>query len=217
VKTAIVEDHVMMGDVLHELCAKEFGCDVVLQAAHGRSAIEAIVSAAPDVLLLDLMLDDISGFEIVDELKNRSCAPRILAISSRCDDFTVYLAEQEGFFGFVDKTSATLEQLREAVGSVLSGRPYYSQRFLDIQERRRNDPDAFDKVLTQREQSILTMISGSLTDREIGARLGISEHTAQKHRFNILRKLKLESRTSLLRYAEDHGMTPYTPAYWRIQ
>jgi len=215
VKVVIVEDHVMTGDVLSKLCTTEFACHLIAQVSKGVEATDIIIRGKPELVLLDLMLPDISGFEVVEAVRRQGANPRVLGISARCDDFTVSRVERQQFCGFVDKCTATLEELYTALGAVTRGGSYFSGRFQEIQSRLRTDPNAFDKILTEREQSVLELIAGLLSDREIGERLGISEQTSQKHRFNILHKLRLESRTALLRYAESHGLIPFTPSLWR--
>lgn len=214
-RVAIVEDQILVGDVLEKLCADEFRCEIVARAALGAAAAKLILATSPELVLLDLMLPDLDGFWVVDSVRQGGGRPRILAISSHCDEFTAYRVERRQFEGFVDKSSAMLDELRSALAAVMEGGTYYSERFLQVQQRRKQDPNAFDKILTEREQTVLIMIAGLLSDGEIAQRLGISEQTAQKHRFNISHKLGLDSRTLLIRYAQDRGMTPLIPAPWR--
>jgi DNA-binding NarL/FixJ family response regulator len=76
-----------------------------------------------------------------------------------------------------------------------------------MKSARHRDAQSFDKVLTDRERAILALVGVPYTDAEIAAELSISEDTVQKHRFNILRKLDLQTTAELVRYARDHGFT----------
>jgi DNA-binding NarL/FixJ family response regulator len=132
---------------------------------------------------------------------------RILVLSSHCDEFTVYRAEKARVHGFVDKNTNTVESLKEAISKVVRGKTYFSESFLRIKAARHSNTASFDKVLTDRERSILALIGEPLSDAEVSVRLGISIDTAQKHRFNILRKLGLQTTPELIRYARIHGFT----------
>jgi DNA-binding NarL/FixJ family response regulator len=119
----------------------------------------------------------------------------------------VFRAEKARVQGFVDKNTNTVETLKRAIGAVGEGRVYFSEAFREAKLARHEDPLAFDKVLTDRERVILTLIGQPMTHDEVAARLKISSETVEKHRSNILRKLKLQSTAELVRYAHDHGFT----------
>jgi DNA-binding NarL/FixJ family response regulator len=97
--------------------------------------------------------------------------------------------------------------LKTAITTVAQGRAWFSDEFLRVKSVRHQDSNSFDKLLTERERDVLAMVGRPLTDAEISKRLEIAEETVEKHRFNILRKLGLESTTELVRYARDHGFT----------
>jgi NarL family two-component system response regulator LiaR len=206
-KIVIVEDHVLTRDLLHLLCKRELNHEVVGEAADGQQAVEVIVRCKPDLVLLDLHLPEFSGFCVVETIRKAGCRPRILALSSFCDDYTVYWIEQVRLDGFVDKMASLVSNLQDAIVAVAEGRGYFCDSYNRLKSARRVDPAAFDKVLTDREQGILTMIGDMLTDHEIAERLEISDLTVEKHRSNMLRKLGLGNRTLLARYAHEHGFT----------
>jgi DNA-binding NarL/FixJ family response regulator len=206
-KIVIVDDHGLTRELLHLLCQRDLEHEVVGEAADGDEAVEVILRCRPDLVLLDLHLPKLNGFRVAELIQRTGHRPRILALSSHCDDYTVYWIEQIRFDGFVDKMASLVANLKEAITSVSTGRAYFSDSFKKISAARRTDPEAFDKILTWREQKILAMVGDLLTDSEIAACLSISNLTVEKHRGNILKKLNLGNRIELTRYAHERGFT----------
>lgn len=206
-KIVIVEDHLMFREVLRKVCTRDLRHEVVGEASDGSRAVELVIRTFPDLVLLDLHLPNLDGFSVVEALKQAVPLVRVLVLSSHCDDYTVFRAEKAHVQGFVDKNTNTVATLKEAINTVAHGKTYFSESFLRIKAARHSDTSSFDKLLTDRERSILSLIGEPLSDAEVGTRLGISLETAQKHRFNILRKLGLRSTHELMRYARTHGFT----------
>jgi two-component system response regulator NreC len=207
----IVEDHLMFREVLRKACARDLRHDVVGEAADGRSAIELAIKTSPDLVLLDLHLPNLDGFGVVEALHQAAPKVRILVLSSHCDDYTVFRVEKSRVQGFVDKNTNTVTILKAAISAVGQGKTYFSETFLRIKAARHDNPKSFDKLLTDRERAVLSLIGEPQSDREIAARLGISAETVEKHRFNLLGKLGLQSTTELARYAREHGFTLVVP------
>src|ERR1700722_1072595 len=118
-RIVIVEDHYLTRDLLHLLCKQDLDREVVGEAGDGREAVEVIVRCKPDLVLLDLRLPEFGGFWVVDTIRRMGCRPRILALSSFCDDYTVYWIEQMQLDGFVDKMASLVSDLQEAIAKVI--------------------------------------------------------------------------------------------------
>jgi DNA-binding NarL/FixJ family response regulator len=207
VRIVIVEDHLMFREVLRKLCADELRHEVVGEADDGEQAVEVVGRTAPDLVLLDLHLPSLDGFGVVEAIRKKSPLVKILVLSSHCDGYTVFRSERAHVQGFVDKNTNSVERLKAAISAVAQGKVWFSDVFLKAKAARHRDPNSFDKVLTDRERAVLTLVGTPLTDAEIARELEIAEETVEKHRFNILRKLGLHSTTELVRYAREHGFT----------
>lgn len=197
----------MFREVLRKVCTDELKHEVVGEAADGRRAVELVAAQRPDLVLLDLHLPGLDGFGVVAEIRKQAPELRILVLSSHCDEFTVFQAERARVNGFVDKNTNTVATLKKAIDSVGAGRVWFSETFLKVKAARHRDPSSFDKLLTDRERSILALLGAPMSDQEVAVRLAISQETVEKHRFNILRKLDLSTTTELVRYAHEHGFT----------
>ena len=211
VKIAIIEDHLMFREVLRKVCSRDLRHEVVGEAADGRAAVKVVTATQPDLVLLDLHLPNLDGFGVVEAVQEAVPKARILVLSSHCDDYTVFRVEKSRVQGFVDKNTNTVTILKAAITAVGQGKTYFSETFQRIKAARHNDPQSFDKLLTDRERAVLTLIGEPQSDREIATRLGISAETVEKHRFNLLGKLGLSSTSELSRYAREHGFTLVVP------
>lgn len=207
VRIVIVEDHLMFREVLRKVCSEDLGHEVVGEADDGRRAVDLVAQAHPDLVLLDLHLPNLDGFGVVEAIRKVAPEIRILVLSSHCDEYTVFRAEKARVQGFVDKNTNSVAGLKDAITAVTEGRVSFSPAFQRVKAARLKDPQSFDKLLTDRERTVLSLVGEPLTDEEISARLAISQETVEKHRFNLLRKLSLKTTLELVRYAREHGFT----------
>jgi DNA-binding NarL/FixJ family response regulator len=204
-RVLIVEDQAMMRDVLRRACERDFGCELAGVCATGAEALAHLAENPVEVVLLDLQLPDCDGLDLLAAIRSRQPAARILVLSSRCDPLAVHRIDRAHIGGFIDKGSQTVELLGRALAAIAAGGVYFSPAFLEERLKRRNDPASFDKVLSDREQAVLLALADCLDDRQVARKLGISAATAEKHRFNLMRKLGLKSPAEILRYARAQG------------
>jgi two-component system response regulator NreC len=206
-KILVVEDQTMIREMLVAACQAAFSLTEVEQAASGAIALQLCNSSHPDLLILDLELPDCDGIDLVPELRKLTPRVKIVALSAHTDEVTVHRVLQAEIEGFIDKNSQPLRILGEAVQTIIEGRRYLSPIVREVWKRLRNEPAAFNKILTQREQEILTQVGLGLTNSEIAERLHLRVVTIQNHRCNILAKLGMHSTSHLIRYANEKGFT----------
>jgi DNA-binding NarL/FixJ family response regulator len=211
VRIVIIEDHLMFREVLRRICEVELRLLVVGEADDGKRAVEVVNTAKPDMVLLDLHLPNLDGFGVIEEIRRSLPEVLILVLSSHCDDYTVFRVERANIQGFVDKNTNSVAGLKQAISAVAAGRSSFSEAYRRVRAKRHSDPHAFDKLLGNRERTVLALVAQSLRDSEIAERLAISEQTVSTHRLNIIRKLGLSNTTELVRYARDHGFTLSAP------
>lgn len=204
-RTLIVEDQAMIRDVLQRACERDFGCELAGVCASGAAALARLAAGPVDLVLLDLQLPDGDGLDLLPAIRTRQPAARILVLSSRCDPLAVYRIDRAHLSGFIDKGSQTVELLGRALAAIAAGGVYFSPAFLAERLKRLNDPQSFDKILSDREQTVLLALADCGDDHHVARQLGISVATAEKHRFNLMRKLGLKSPAALLRYARAQG------------
>jgi two-component system response regulator NreC len=206
-KIVLIEDQAMFRDLLKKICREHFHLAVVGEAADAATGLELCRKQKPDMVLLDLNLPDRDGISMADELLAMDPKIRILALSSECDDYTLYRVLNSGMHGYVDKNRQSVDVLKQAIDEVIKGRVFFTEVVQQVRQRLRTEPRAFPKVLTEREQQLLALLGGGLTNEEVARELRLSRYTVQLHRRNIMSKLGLHRTPDLIRYAVNKGFS----------
>ena len=208
-KALIVEDEGLTRDYLAGLLEREFDFDEVVRAVDGEQAWELYQSDAFVLVMIDLIIPKLDGLKLARRILEHKRGQKIIALSSECDDFTVKEVNRSGIFGFIDKPGISGAVLLEAIETVLQGRVYMSTAVRKVIDRIAEDPDAYFKILSDREMQVLRLLSKCETDEAIGQELAISPFTARRHRLNIMTKLNLKSVAQLMQYALDKGIVKH--------
>lgn len=169
-------------------------------------------AAAPDVVVLDLQLPDVSGVEVVLGLLAARPDTRVLILSVSDEQQDVLDAVKAGAAGYIVK-SVSRPEFIDAVRRTAAGEPVFTpglaglvlgefRRLAASGKGSRTEPPP----LTEREAEVLRMVATGLSYRQIAGRLVISHRTVQNHVQNTLSKLHLHNRTELVRYAIEHGL-----------
>jgi len=205
-RTIIVEDQRLVAEFFALHC-RDLGLNVVRQCASVAEGLAAIREVQPDLVLMDISLPDGDGLELARTILGESPRIKIIGISSHCDPWTMLQVQRTGLHGFVDKHEQRLEVLSEAIQAVLNGRIYYTSIVNESSSVIRRDPRAFNRVLSDYETRILSLIGASKTDDEIGVVLGISPATVQSRRRDIMGKLNVHTTPKLIHFALVNGLT----------
>jgi two-component system NarL family response regulator len=207
IRVIIVEDQRIVRELLCAMLAGEPDTSVVGQARTGGEALELADRLQPDVVLLDIGLPDIDGIAVMQNLRSRHPATRVIALSIHDEQGYVEGMLDAGASGYVLK-SATVEELRHAIRAVAQGETYLSP------ELRRAAPTADTlpvrevvSALGRRERQVLSLLAEGRHSAEIAAALGISVSTVDVHRRNIMRKLDLHTIAELTKFAVRKGLT----------
>jgi two-component system response regulator NreC len=206
-KIILIEDQAMFRGLLEKICRQHFHLSVVGEAGDAATGLMLCQRHMPEMVLLDLNLPDRDGVSLAEDLLARCPRLRILALSSECDDYTLYRVLNSGMHGYVDKNRQSLETLRRAIDEVIHGRAFFAEVVQQVRQRLRSEPRSFPKVLTEREQQLLALLGGGLTDDEVARELRLSRYTVQIHRRTIMGKLDVHRTPDLIRYAVNKGFS----------
>ncbi len=207
VRILIVDDHAVVRSGLRMLLQAEDDLEPVGEAGTARDAILEARSLKPDVILLDVVMPDQSGLEVIPQLLHERPETKILVLSMQDDPQYVRQAFSAGASGYVLKEAADTD-LVAAVREVAKGGRYVHPELgarlvaAETEAARRAEEDP----LSDREREVLRLLALGHTNQEIAKQLYISVRTAETHRAHIMQKLRLESRAELVRYALAHGL-----------
>jgi two-component system response regulator NreC len=207
----LVDDHDVVRTGLKMLLEGQPDLIIVGEANTGLQAINMAHAIAPDVVVMDLTLPDISGIEATRRIKEESPEIAVVALTIHEDEQYFFEMLQAGASGYVPKRAAP-EDLISAIRAAANGEIYIYPSLTkalvsDYLGRGSQDvrPSSLD-TLTAREEEVLALLADGLGNEEIGERLSISKHTVARHRENLMRKLELHSRSELVKYAIRKGL-----------
>jgi DNA-binding NarL/FixJ family response regulator len=207
VTTLVVEDHTLVRELLVTACAQALPLATIDSAGTCAATLAACRRQPPDLVILDLVLPDGDGLDLVPEIFALAPSAKIIALSSHVDEFTLQRALHSRVDGILDKNELPVRILHEAIGTVLGGQRYLSSLVQRLTASVRADPAAFDKILSSREQSVLRLVGAGWSNAQIAEELGIGVGTAKLHRLHLMAKLDLHSTPQLIRYAVEKGFT----------
>ncbi|HXW08755.1 MAG TPA: response regulator transcription factor [Vicinamibacterales bacterium] len=205
----LADDHVTVRHGLRLIIDGQTDMKVVAEAGDGAAAVQAVLDLAPDVVVLDISMPGMNGLVATRTLRQLRPALAIVTLTRHSDD--AYLEEllRAGASGYVLKQSEPTELLH-AIRAVASGGQYLDSAltrrvtagFLARDGRRPERPVA---SLSEREAEVLKLIASGCANKEIAAQLDLSVKTVETHKANAMRKLGLNGRIDIVKYAVLQG------------
>ncbi|KAA9166074.1 response regulator transcription factor [Amycolatopsis acidicola] len=206
-KIVLVDDHAIVRQGLRSILERENDITVVGEAATAAEARVVVERTRPDIVLLDLKLStgsNTEGLDVCAELTARYPDVGVLVLTTFLDDALVVEAIHRGARGYVIKDVDTTG-LVSSIRAVARNESAFDSRSASAMVRSiRTAPG--EPVLTSREQGVLELLARGLSNRDIGARLFISETTVKFHVRNIMRKIDASSRAEAVYEASKMGL-----------
>lgn len=204
-ETVFVEDQALFRDLLSRMLASDPRFELVAEFRDAEAALKHCEVDPPGFLMVDIQLPRMDGIDLARALKKSRPEIRILALTSLTDRFTINRVLEAGIPGYVEK-DRDLDVLLEAMVTVAAGGRYQTEVVTDVQKSFRGQADAFNRILSPREQAIVKAVADGETSASIASRLDLSPRTVENHRYRIMKKLELEDTAALIRYAIDEGL-----------
>jgi DNA-binding NarL/FixJ family response regulator len=197
----LADDHVMFAQGLESLLGDEF--DLLGTVENGEELVEATLRLAPDVILVDISMPVLNGFEAVRRIIERGTDAKIIFLTMHDDATLVAEAFRCGASGFILKQAAG-EELANAIREVAHGNEYVSP----LVTKRPLAPltHAPKTTITPRQREVLQLISRGLTMKEIASQLTISTRTAESHKYEMMQTLGVETTAELITYGLKLGL-----------
>ena len=211
-RVVIIDDHFMLAESLGAWIAKHPDLEFAGRAENGEAGRSLCVTVKPDLALVDVDMPKLDGLELAKRLVEELPALRLLTMTGRMDPYTIWRVSQSGVHGYVEKTLSP-EKLIEAIRIVAEGGNFFSPLFQKIKQEWLSQPEAFQKILSEREQDVLQRVAAGWDDDRIAKQLDITLATVGVHRKNIRKKLELHNDRELIGYARMWGLAPATGSF----
>ena len=203
----IVDDHTLIRETWSFLLGKNENFDVVAECGEGERAVELARDKRPDVVLLDINMAPMSGFDVLKMIRKYSPGSKIIGVSMHSQPAYAKKMLRLGAKGYVTKNSPRQEML-EAISEVSNNHVYICQEVKNIlSDQLLNGDQANPDInnLSDREMQIVRALKEGLSSKEIASELNISLKTVEVHRHNILKKLKLKNTVSLINFINSQA------------
>ena len=200
IRILLVEDHFLARQALGAVLTPRNEMQIVATAENGTEAVDRYFEHRPDVVIMDLRLPGMSGFEAIQAIRKSDPGARILVLSNYDGSEDIYRALQAGASAYLLKDTSGAE-LVEAVRATHRGLRYIPRNVGDRLAQRMGGQE-----LTARELEVLTLVARGRNNRQIANALGIAEKTARIHVSNILSKIGVSDRTQAAIAAIQRGL-----------
>jgi DNA-binding NarL/FixJ family response regulator len=204
----LVDDTATFRGLLKASLQQRFQPRLFQDFAQGADALAACLANPPDLLIADLYLRDLDGRDIVQRLRERGFATRVVILTAHPEAQLPAELVALGVAGFVDKNSP-FEQIDRAVQCVLEGGMFFSATVPPPVPSLAHEPTlprAGADALSEREREVVRLVARGMVSKEIGAQLDLSTRTVEKHRARILAKLDLHDVPTLVRWCLRNGL-----------
>lgn len=211
IRILLVDDHTLFRDGLHNLFLQQPEMEVVGQASDGVEGARLACELEPDVVLMDVTMPGLNGFEAARRIHEQCPRIRVLILSMHSDLRFVTESLHAGASGYLVKEAA-FPQLVRAIRAAMDGQLVFSPKISealarDYARRVGHDEGSAFVVLSAREREVLQLLAEGKSTREIAAELNVSIKTIETHRRQIMQKLDIHSVAELTKYAIREGIT----------
>jgi two-component system, NarL family, response regulator len=200
IRILTVDDHPLLRDGLRASIGAEPDMEVVAEAANGRDAIDLFRQHRPDITLMDLKMPVMGGVQAIQEIRGEFPSAKVIVLSTYAGDEDIHRAFKAGALTYLLKDTLS-DDLVGVIRAALAG-----QRPLPAPVAQRLADRVLQPSLTPRELDVLRLIAEGLRNKEIAARLGIGNETAQGYVRSILSKFGLHDRTEAVAVAVRRGI-----------
>ncbi|WP_186579140.1 response regulator [Aquibacillus kalidii] len=207
IRVVVVDDHDIVRKGVISYLMTEPDLEIVGQASSGNEGAKVVLEKKPDVVLMDLIMENGTGIEATKKIMETLPDCKVIILTSYYDDEQVFPALEAGAFSYMLKTSSA-DDIAKAIKKAASGQNVIEAKVASkmMTSFRSSNVSKPHKLLTDRELEVLMCIGDGLTNQEIGDKLFIGIKTVKTHVSNILSKLQVNDRTQAAVYAHKNGL-----------
>lgn len=205
IKVLFVDDHEMVRIGISSYLSTQSDIDVIGEGKSGKDAIEKAHELKPDLILMDLLMDDMDGVEATEQVKKDLPNIKVVMLTSYIEDNEVYRALDSGIDSYILKTTSASD-IAEAIRKTYNNESVFEAEVLVKMRNRMKQRAELYEMLTEREMEILLLIAKGYSNQEIASASHITIKTVKTHVSNILSKLEVQDRTQAVIYAFQHNL-----------
>jgi two-component system, NarL family, response regulator NreC len=200
----ICDDHTLFVEGIKAMLRNESSLEIVGEARDGRQAVELVKELKPDLLLMDVSMPDLNGFDATQRVHELDPNIKVLILTMHDEEELVARCLEAGAAGYIIK-DAPASQLLYAIEMVQKGERYLSpvvlKQVVAGYVKNSNVPQTSYDRLSPREREVLKLLAEGLSVKEIATRLNLSVKTVDVHKTNLMKKIDVHDRTELIKYA----------------
>ncbi len=204
----LVDDHKLIRESWSFILNSDRRFEVIGETSNAEEAVEIAKTLKPRIVLMDINMSPVNGFETTKLVRKVSPTSKIIGISMHTMPAYARKMLQMGAVGYVTKNSSK-DELLSAIIEVNDGKKYICEEVKNILAQQELEDDGIKtdlNLLSKRELDIVKLIREGLSSKEIAVRLDISLKTVEVHRYNILKKLNLKNTAALVNFINSHGL-----------
>lgn len=203
----LVDDHKLIRDSWSFILNSDPRFSVIGETSSGEEAVEIVKTLKPDIVLMDVNMVPVNGFEATRLITKNNPNSKVVAVSMHTMPAYAKRMMQLGAMGYVTKNSSKDEMIK-AIIEVSNGKKYICEEVKNILAQKELEDEVSPgdlNTLSKREIDIINLIKEGLSSKEIALQLEISLKTVEVHRYNILKKLKLKNTAALVNFINVNG------------
>lgn len=212
IRIVIADDHNIVREGIKKILDEVPEFEVVGQVEDGRSLLELIPKLKPDIVIMDVTMPDMNGIEATRRIERDFPKIKVIGLSLHSSRRIVKEMLEAGAWGYLIKNSA-LKELHDAIITVSEGQKFLCSQITtdvifdylkpsDVEEDK-----AYIWMLSGREREVLQLLAEGFPNRDISAKLNVSDRTVEAHRANIMKKLNIHNLAALTKFAIREGIT----------
>lgn len=206
IKVVVVDDHEIVRKGIIAYLQTDDNMEVVGQASSGNASVALILKERPDVVLMDLIMEDGTGIEATQQVMEQFPACKIIILTSYYDDEQIFPAIKAGAFSYILKTSSA-EEIVRVIKKAAHGENVIEPKVAGkMMSNYRTEQKKAHDALTDREMEVLLCIGNGMANQEISDKLYIGIKTVKTHVSNILSKLEVQDRTQAAVYVHRNQL-----------
>ena len=209
IRVLVADDHEVVREGVRALIARQPDMEICGLATTGREAVDLAGKTKPDVVVLDLTMPELDGFDVIRQIRKALPNTEVVVFSAHPPEDLIEEVFDAGAKSYIQKAAAS-EDLVHAIRALAGHKPFFTSQTSEILFAKflvpgaKAQPDRKEQKLTAREREIVRLLAQSSSNKEIASTLGISIRTVETHRATLMHKLGVHSVAGVVRYAIRH-------------